>query len=58
MLGQQLEQARVASPFLVRTFEPPIEAAHGEQVVGQADLLRPSVPVERPGTALPSPSVR
>lgn len=31
--GQVLERVRVASPFLVRTFEPPVEAAEGKQVV-------------------------
>jgi formamidopyrimidine-DNA glycosylase len=32
--GQRLEKARVASPFLVRTFDPPIEAAEGACVTG------------------------
>ncbi len=32
--GQVLEQARVKSPFLVRSFEPPLSAAHGQRVTG------------------------
>jgi formamidopyrimidine-DNA glycosylase len=32
--GQPLERVRVASPFLVRTFEPPIKDAEGQIVVG------------------------
>jgi formamidopyrimidine-DNA glycosylase len=34
ILNQRLERIRVASPFLVRSFEPPIDLAHGRQVVG------------------------
>jgi formamidopyrimidine-DNA glycosylase len=33
-LGQILEGTRLKSPFLVRTFEPPLAAAHGQQVLG------------------------
>ena len=32
--GQVLERTRLKSPFLVRSFEPPLEAAHGQRVVG------------------------
>jgi formamidopyrimidine-DNA glycosylase len=32
--GQVLERARVASPFLLRTFDPPLEDAQGKRVVG------------------------
>jgi formamidopyrimidine-DNA glycosylase len=32
ILGKPLERVRVSSPFLVRTFEPPLEAAHGKTV--------------------------
>lgn len=32
--GQCLERARVASPFLVRTFDPPLFEVEGKQVVG------------------------
>jgi formamidopyrimidine-DNA glycosylase len=34
ILNQRLERVRVASPFLVRSFEPPIDQAHGRLVVG------------------------
>src|SRR4051812_43665499 len=30
--GQVLEKARIASPFLVRTFDPPIEAVEGAKL--------------------------
>jgi formamidopyrimidine-DNA glycosylase len=30
--GKRLQGIRVTSPFLVRTFDPPLEAAHGKQV--------------------------
>jgi formamidopyrimidine-DNA glycosylase len=33
LVGQRLEGVRVASPFLVRTFEPPLESAAGRPVV-------------------------
>jgi len=33
-LGQTLQQTRLKSPFLVRSFEPPLSAAHGERVIG------------------------
>jgi formamidopyrimidine-DNA glycosylase len=33
-LGQTLEQLRVASPFLVRSFDPPLRAASGLPVTG------------------------
>src|SRR6185369_13260417 len=32
--GQVLEQTRLKSPFLVRSFEPPLSAAKGERVTG------------------------
>ncbi|MGE3806620.1 MAG: Fpg/Nei family DNA glycosylase [Gemmataceae bacterium] len=32
--GQVLERVRVVNPFLVRTFEPPLDAATGKRVVG------------------------
>jgi formamidopyrimidine-DNA glycosylase len=32
--GKRLEKARVASPFLLRTVEPPIEACEGKRVEG------------------------
>jgi formamidopyrimidine-DNA glycosylase len=32
ILNQRLERIRVASPFLVRTFEPPLEAVEGRRV--------------------------
>src|SRR5690348_3853600 len=32
--GTRLERVRVRSPFLVRTFEPPVESAEGRRVVG------------------------
>jgi len=32
ILGQTLEKARVANPFLVRTFEPPLSAVEGKVV--------------------------
>ena len=32
ILGQSLERTRIVSPFLLRTFEPPIESLHGKRV--------------------------
>jgi formamidopyrimidine-DNA glycosylase len=32
--GQVLEGTRIASPFLLRTFDPPIEALHGRRATG------------------------
>src|ERR1700759_2257711 len=32
--GKVLERARVKSPFLVRSFEPPLSAAEGQTVLG------------------------
>jgi formamidopyrimidine-DNA glycosylase len=32
--GQVLERARIVSPFLLRTFDPPIDEAFGKRVVG------------------------
>jgi len=32
--GQVLEQTRLKSPFLVRSFEPPLSATHGQRVTG------------------------
>jgi formamidopyrimidine-DNA glycosylase len=34
VVGQLLEHARVASPFLVRSFDPPLRAAEGKHVRG------------------------
>jgi formamidopyrimidine-DNA glycosylase len=34
ILNQPLERIRIASPFLVRSFEPAIEQAHGKAVTG------------------------
>jgi len=34
IVGQRLERVRVSSPFLLRTFEPPIRAAEGRVVHG------------------------
>jgi len=34
LLNQPLEKIRLASPFLLRTFEPPISSAEGKKVVG------------------------
>ncbi len=33
ILGQRLERVRVASPFLLRTANPPLAAAEGKTVV-------------------------
>lgn len=32
IVGQTLERTRILSPFLLRTFEPPIESLHGKRV--------------------------
>ena len=32
VLGQPLDQIRIASPFLLQTVEPPIQAAEGKRV--------------------------
>jgi formamidopyrimidine-DNA glycosylase len=34
ILNQRLERIRVASPFLVRSVDPPIDQAYGKQVIG------------------------
>jgi formamidopyrimidine-DNA glycosylase len=34
IVGQRLDRIRLASPFLVRSFDPPIDQAHGRKVVG------------------------
>ncbi|MCZ6598260.1 MAG: formamidopyrimidine-DNA glycosylase [Planctomycetota bacterium] len=34
LLGTRLERIRLASPFLVRSVEPPIQAAEGREVIG------------------------
>ncbi|HVP10898.1 MAG TPA: DNA-formamidopyrimidine glycosylase family protein [Phycisphaerae bacterium] len=34
VVSQTLEQVRIVSPFLLRTFDPPIEQAEGQAVVG------------------------
>ena len=33
IVGQTLERTRIVSPFLLRTFEPPIESLHGKSVI-------------------------
>jgi formamidopyrimidine-DNA glycosylase len=33
IVGQRLDRIRIASPFLVRSFDPPIDQAHGKKVV-------------------------
>jgi formamidopyrimidine-DNA glycosylase len=33
IVGQRLDRIRVASPFLVRSFNPPIDQAHGKRVL-------------------------
>ena len=33
IVGQRLDRIRVASPFLVRSFDPPIDQANGRQVI-------------------------
>ena len=33
-VGQTLERARIAKPFLLRSFDPPITAAYGKRVTG------------------------
>ena len=33
IVGQRLERIRLASPFLVRSFDPPIDQANGKKVV-------------------------
>ena len=33
IIGHALERTRIASPFLLRTFEPPIDALHGKKAV-------------------------
>lgn len=38
IVGHTLEQVRIKSPFLLRTFEPPLAAAHGKRVVRLARL--------------------
>ena len=32
VLGQRLERVRITSPFLLRTFDPPLESVHGRAV--------------------------
>ena len=34
IVGQPLERIRIAKPFLLRSVDPPISAAHGKKVVG------------------------
>ncbi len=34
IVGERLERVRLASPFLVRSFEPPLDAVFGHTVVG------------------------
>jgi formamidopyrimidine-DNA glycosylase len=33
IVGQRLDRIRLASPFLVRSFDPPIDHAHGKKVI-------------------------
>ena len=33
VLGQTLERARIANPFVLRTFDPPIDALNGKRVI-------------------------
>ncbi len=32
ILGSRLRETRIVSPFLLRTFDPPLEASHGQRV--------------------------
>lgn len=34
LLGETVERIRIASPSLLKTFEPPVSAVHGKQVTG------------------------
>jgi formamidopyrimidine-DNA glycosylase len=34
LLGRRLERVRLVSPFLLRTFTPPLEGAHGQVITG------------------------
>jgi formamidopyrimidine-DNA glycosylase len=38
VLGRRLERVRLASPFLVRSFDPPVSAAEGRRVTGLSRL--------------------
>ena len=38
IFGHRLDRIRLASPFLVRSFDPPINQAHGKQVIGLSRL--------------------
>lgn len=38
IVGQRLERVRLVSPFLLRTVDPPLEAAHGRTVVALARM--------------------
>jgi formamidopyrimidine-DNA glycosylase len=38
LVGRVLERVRLASPFLLRSFEPPLSAAHGKRVLGISRL--------------------
>src|SRR5262245_45578915 len=38
LVGQSLERVRIASPFLIRTVEPPVEAAIGRTILELARL--------------------
>jgi len=33
LIGETLEQTRIASPFLLRTFDPPLESLHGAKAI-------------------------
>lgn len=38
LIGHTLERTRIVSPFLLRTFDPPIESLHGKQAVALSRL--------------------
>src|SRR3984885_8109137 len=40
LLGARLESTRIAHPFLLRTFDPPIASLYGRRVVGFRRLGR------------------
>ena len=40
LLDQPLEKIRLASPFLLRSFEPPMRAAEGKKVLGFRRIVK------------------
>ena len=38
IVGSALERVRIISPFVLRTFEPPVEAVEGRRVLGVSRL--------------------